>query len=393
MPSSRSRALVLLGAFVVYAPFLGLGYGFDGDGFGAVAVARTLLDGGDYWPSRNPGSPLHEVSSIPALWLGAGPWLTNLFTLALALSTLHAVMALVEEAGGERPWLAGLLVALHPVFAANATLTMDYVWGLGLLTPGLLMLVRGRTLAAGALLGLAVAARFTSMLPAAAFGAVAFLERPERRRALLASAAIAASIVVVAYWPAFAFHGYSAKFLKAQYEPWSAKGHAMRLVYRSVYFWGPFATAVLAWIGVAIWRRRAWRAENSTGARRLVLHGSLAATALGALMFARYPLESAYLLVILPAVVVALALMDFGERRLAWPLAAALALYAVVNVNVAKVAQRGSDRPQVGLWVERGYLAQVVHDRLLFRDARTFEDWLRINEVLEQELERERAGG
>jgi hypothetical protein len=312
--------------------------------------------------------------------LGTAPWLDNFATLLMALLALHCTMRLLEDVGCERAWLAGVIVAAHPVFLANSTVAMDYAWGLGLVMSGALQLSRGHALAAGALFGLAVTARFTSVLPAAAFLAVRFLQRPDERARLLLSGSLMGAIIAVGFFPAFAYHDYTLALLKAQYDPWSVKGHALRLAYRFVYFWGLPAFAVLSAIAVlTALRGREPRASRPDA--RFLTYASLAAIALGLAMFARYPIESAYLLVILPFVAIVLVQSDVGRPWWAPALVACLVSFAFVNVNVARVPVKGSDRPELGVWIEPGYLVKAVRERVRFMGARSLEDWSRITRM------------
>ena len=376
---------LLCAAVVLYFPFIFLGYGADGDGFGSVQVARDLLAGAGYHPSRNPGYLVHELSNLPAVLLGAGPWLTNAASLAMGLLTIGSTVRILEVAGSERALLGGALLAIHPIFWTQSTVTMDFVWGLGLATCGVLQLSRGRPWWAALLFGLAAGARSTSAAIGASFLVARCWTHPEERRTLCGALGLFALTTACLYAPSFVQAGYGLAFLsppvQTSVDTWSLKGHVLRAGYRLLYFWGVPAVLVLAAAALqSLLHRNALAADRD--ARHLRL-GCMLSVALGIASFARYPLEIPYLLCILPFAVMLLCLALPASSRLAPWLAAALASYALVNVQVARGVGRNEDRARYGLWLEPGFVVAHVQERMPYMDARTFADWVEVRDRMD----------
>src|SRR3990170_2923401 len=81
--------------FALRAPFLDYGHGTDPDAWRVALTAHHLLDTGDYFPSRLPGNPLHELAVtifIPGGWLA-----TNLATAFISLAGVYLFARLVDH--------------------------------------------------------------------------------------------------------------------------------------------------------------------------------------------------------------------------------------------------------------------------------------------------------
>src|SRR5438874_7058046 len=68
----RPFIILALVFYLVRLPFINEGYGTDPDAWRVVMTAQHLLDTGQYFPSRLPGNPLHELVTtlfVPGGWI------------------------------------------------------------------------------------------------------------------------------------------------------------------------------------------------------------------------------------------------------------------------------------------------------------------------------------
>lgn len=375
---SLAERWVLAVAALAYAPFLFLGYGADIDSYAVVRVADRIAGGGGYVPSRPPGYPLYEGATRVFDALG-GSLATNAGTLVMALVALASFLALCRRFHVPNRVPLGLLFACHPFVWTNAASTMDYLWALGLGLAGGVALLDRRWVVAGLLFALAIGTRFTSVLFVAGFfGYVLWRDRPAWR-GVLGAGALALGVGAACYVPAVLHYGGLSEALtpvgaEAQ-AAWGWIERVGRFGYKNVYFWGLPASVLLCGLGVqAI--RRIGRARWEEGDEAGPVLALVAVVILAyEVLFLRYPLETAYLLPILPFALVGLGLTL--DRRWLVGLVVLVATYNVVTINLAR-----PDRPnratsaEVGVWIEPGPLVTDVARRLRVEGCRDEECWI-----------------
>jgi len=160
--SDRGLLLTVTGlAFLTRLPFLGNGYGVDGDAWRLVRSGQTLWSSGDYHPSRLPGYPIPEAAI--GLLAHGGPWLANGVTALLSALAVAFFALVMRRLGNRYAALAALAFALVPVVYVGSVQSMDYAWALAFAMAALYALVSERPLWAGVLLGLAGGCRVTSL--------------------------------------------------------------------------------------------------------------------------------------------------------------------------------------------------------------------------------------
>ena len=373
--SSRADVLPVVLMLALYTPLLFLGYGSDNDTYLVLDSGRELIEQRTYTPSRNPGYFLFE-SIVGVLSRVGGSLLCNAATLAAAVAALACFLRVCRELDVPRRHLLGLLFVLHPVVWVNSTCTMDYMWALALLLAGLLMTIRRAYLAAGVALGLAIAVRSTSFVGVGLVLAFPFAGRREDRPRVLAAGLIAVALGGLFYLPSFRHAGYTPAFLRPMTggaEFWTPKLRLARFVYKNLYFWGLVGSMmlpVLLFLG---------RRPLSDPRRRGAVLACAAVVGAYEALFLKYPIELAYLLPVVPAVLILLGIALAERPGALAALAAALMLYAAVNFNVAR-----PDNPEratggtVGLWVEPGLVVQDARERAALRHCDTFSCWQRV---------------
>ncbi|NEK84239.1 hypothetical protein GCU60_00415 [Blastococcus saxobsidens] len=340
-PGRRHRLVYLalaLGVLLTRLPFLaGTGLGRDPDAWRLWLAGRIAADTGSYVPSRPPGYPALE---LVATALQGVPW--EVFAALTTGATAVAVVAIAALARdlGVRWWpVVGAGLALTHVVLVTSTAFMDYAWALAALGCALLAARRRRPVAAGALLGLAVACRPSSAVAAVALLVVAaLLPWWTLRRVLVAGAAAAA--VVLAFF-AVPLATYGPDLLSAAPEPFRLE--------RTVQHVGAGVAGVAGAVGLALvagaaafrWarggrpapdgERRAWRTALAAGI----------VAQLGAYLL--LPVDAAYLI---PAVAMVWLLAGMLLRRaeLAVLVAAAVAGSLVPGLGVPSAAEVAADR-------------------------------------------------
>lgn len=184
-------------------PFLGAGYGGAVDAWRVARVARQLSETGIYEVSRFPGYPVQEIV-CSWLWRG-GPWALNGASAICSLAAVWAFVACARRIGCRDSLLAGLALAMTPVFFVNSVTSKDYVWALALALGSLLCILRRRPLTAGLLLGVAIGCRITSAALLLPLGLILWGEiaKPQRWRAVVGfclTSCATAGIVFVPVW-------------------------------------------------------------------------------------------------------------------------------------------------------------------------------------------------
>ncbi|MGA9115479.1 MAG: hypothetical protein WB626_01750 [Bacteroidota bacterium] len=323
----------MAGVTLTRIPFLFTGYGADADAWRVAHTAGKLWDSGTYNVSRFPGYPLHEIISAPFVGLGGAP-LSNAATLFATLLLVLIWKAIAERHGNHpRMLVAGL--AFAPQLWENSAATMDYNWSLLFLTGALFAGLKGKTLIAGLLLG--VAAGFRPMNIAGAIPlAVLMRQSGVSWKQMAACAGVAAATTLAAFTP-----------VMLRYTPTGAMELTLRqtadirfgglerfmlFAYRSVWTIGPLAAGAAC---VLLWKGR----KHLKG---LLMRGDpIAASAAAGLavflgLYLAYPIEREYLI---PAMPFLMLLLDrTGSPRAFGIFTLLLISFSVLNPDVIKHA-------------------------------------------------------
>jgi hypothetical protein len=283
----RNAALLFLIVLLTRWPFLGPGFGSDATAWRIAGAAREIARTGHYEASRFPGAPVVEIADSALLRLGpwALPWAVVLWG-AIGVVAFYVTLCRLGMRGC---FWAALALAFTPVFWINTTDAMDYAWALGLALVALAFAVHGRASLAGLALGLAVGCRIATAVLVVPIGLL--LAGRGHVRFVLAFMLFGA----LALAPSFLTYG--TRFLSG-YEfgrvPWI---YVIKGATRDV--WGVIGSVVVAVATVAaLFRVRA------------VPRRELAAVSLGILLtgaiYLRHPHEGAYLLPVVPFVILLL---------------------------------------------------------------------------------------
>jgi NADH:ubiquinone oxidoreductase subunit K len=338
-----------------------MGPGSDLDSYKVYRCASDLIYEWTYDPSRLPSYFVHEAVSALLIPLG-GTIATNLGTVGMALLAVGSFLHICRRKEiPHRYWLATLL-AFHPIFFVNSNSTIDYVWAVALMLAATSLLIEERPVLAGLVLGLAIGVRLSSVLFVGALGLAHLLTTPrEHWMRIIFPAAIAGVTGAVLYVPAFVHVGYSMDFLTYGIGDWGWQGYLGRFVYKNIYFFGLQTTVALLVIGpLALRSWRNLRAVDST-----LVATSLICIVVFELLYLKIPLENAYLLPMLPFLIILIGILLRERKNVLIALVALQLSYNFVNINIAR-----PDRPHhaedatVGLWLESGYVIANTEKRV-----------------------------
>lgn len=159
---SEKWQYLLLVAFVLISrlPFITDGYGLDGDAWSVVITAQHWHSTGEYSASRLPGYPVHEF--LCALFINYGYSGLNLISaLFSAMAVLFFALTL-KLLRFRYIFLAAFTLSMVPIFYIHSTTTIDYVIAIAFVLAGMYFLLKNKIIIAGIFIGLAIGTRITS---------------------------------------------------------------------------------------------------------------------------------------------------------------------------------------------------------------------------------------
>ena len=305
--SSSRLVLFLAVAAVVFCrrlPFVTAGYGADNDAWGVFNAGRHFALTGHYQPSRPPGYPIPEVAAS-LIWRHGWVATNCIAALLSGLAVAFFVLYLMEL--GCRQWLfGGAALAFAPVVYINSTCTMDYIYGLSFAMGSLYFISRRQPIVAGVLLGAAIGSRITYAAMIVPMGVMWFTGGPENRRrdaAELISYVLAVAVVAAAAF-APAFRSCGAGFFTF------VEGRAGLSKIAWLFTEGVWGLVGLLAILAAVFAPRSWEKSDARAIPDGVPASHLAGWIIGIIIYAalffRLPVESGYLIPIVPFVILLL---------------------------------------------------------------------------------------
>jgi hypothetical protein len=354
------REWILLGCVAaLYLPLIFTGPGADPDSLRELRSGAILLRRHRYLMSRPPGYFPYELLCGVLYALG-GSCASNLATLAMSLGLLDSFLRVCEHFEVPHHYILAATMAVHPVYWGASTSTIDFIWALGCFFIGFRLLLSRRCVGAAIMLGLAVGIRLSSVLLVGPLFALEALVHP-RDAQIRRTGVLATAIGAALYLPEFVAAGYSFGFLTCYRGAWTLTDYLGRFIYKNVYFWGLPATIML--LAVLPTMPRAFARCD----RRFVPIITLAIAIVVGIeaLFLALPVQRAYLLPMLPFVLILFGLALRGRRRLLLAMTLLVLTYNFVNLNLARpdVANHAT-RASFGFFVEPGYLATDISQRL-----------------------------
>ncbi len=309
--TKREMALLVtlfLAIFLTRLPWITAGYGKDPDAYRVIIAANRIAQTSNYHASRLPGYPVHEylIAVTPAK---TSPLFSNGLT-AIFSSIASIFFALILRHFRIRQYLLlTLAFALTPVVYVNSTNTMDYMFSMAFTLGSTYFVLIHRPLVAGILLGLAIGSRITAgamLLPLACWIFLEEKDQPLVKRFLIFIVA-ATTIGGICFLPVV--HRYGIGFFTfsdvLEYPP------IYSLIKKGVLgVWGVYAT--LCYLGlfclVPFIFENIRKAIIQPHVRRGLVLSSLVVM-LYVVAFLRLPIDSAYLIPVVPFVLLSIGLL------------------------------------------------------------------------------------
>lgn len=303
-PRDNSLVLVIVATVIVLIsrlPFLAPGYGADPDAWRLASASRLIAETGAYHESRSPGHPVQEWA-CSLLWQGGPRALNGATAVVSALACLFFGLALVEFGAGRWAALGALALGFTPIVYIHSVDSMDYVWALCFSMAALWLVLSRRWWAAGVALGLAIGSRMTAgalLFPLFVLGWMR--AGAGKRGGLLVFTALALGVGGALYLPDVAQQGL--RFLRFSQAPYPGP---MRLLQdTTLEIWGTIGgVGLVIALAIALVTRRGKRVLPSSAG---LVASALLAIALYVAAFLRLPDEPAYLIPIIPFVILLLA--------------------------------------------------------------------------------------
>jgi hypothetical protein len=367
-------------------PLIFLGYGSDGDSYGVLSAGISTWENSIPQMSRHPGYWLYEAMIFCFSKLG-GYILTNGATLAASVFVLHRFHSLAVRENVTHAVLLTLCLCLNPWFLIAATSTMDYMWALLFIVLSIEFAIKDKHIIAGVFAGLAAGFRLGSvfvLLFAFIFSWIkAGIKNSLRGYVLLGCVSIV--LIVIFYLPSWLLKEKNFSFLNPHlvFENlnWTPKLYAGRFFYKIIHLFGLPSFVIIAAIV-------AYYTLKQKGQINMSRYGiaALGASVGTLILFARYPIEIAYLLPFLFFFLLLLGTYLRGNNR-KYLIAILLTTisYSFINLSIAKpnVPNKATDA-SFGLFVEPGVLIKDVFDRLKLIDCANIKCFHELEVILPQ---------
>lgn len=336
----NARLLGALGlAGIARLPFLTAGFGADPDAWWVAVTARAAHERVDYVLSRVPGHPVLDV--LNAFVVPWGPVALNGVSALFSLAAAALFHRLAVRFGVERPALWTLAFAFAPLVYLQSVQALDYLPALAFLLLSIELACAGRFAFAGVALGFATGCRITSL--AMFVPLVVLVPRGMRMRAALRIGLAALLTAAALYVPVVVSEGWSVfRFVQTPYPPLVFLLKSMTL--------DVFGIVGLVAVAVAV------VAARRHGDARLSAF-VLAALAVFGLVFLRLPDDAAYLLPVVPLVLLWLATRVRGAAAMAVCACLLLSPFVLKVRNPRRVG--GPTAPVPGFALPGGYVLDL----------------------------------
>lgn len=323
--------------FVSRLPFLFDGYGSEEDAWALRLVAERIATTGIYEVSRLPGHPFQEL--IYAFCWQGGSVLFNFLTAFLSTMGIIYFIKTLSRLEVKNALLAGCLLAVVPIVYINSTNAMDYTWAMAFTLISFERLCSGKPLAAGIFLALATGCRITSAvfgLPFLLF--IFWFQRNEFAKASMRFIFSSVFFTLLLFIPVIKNYGFS---FFTYYEHFPIPGFSKNFYKGVIAVWGiPFLSGFVLAAGV---QYRKGVILGLAEKKLLLLCGLV--LLLVTLLFIQVPLKAAFMIPLVPFVILASALV-FDRQQLWMLFVAALISCFFFGVNLDD-AKRGSARSAV----------------------------------------------
>lgn len=294
------KEIILLSILVLVSriPFLFYGYGVEEDSWGIAISSLNWNNTGQYEVSRLPGHPVHELFCM--LLINQGAVALNFLSAIMSVAATVFFALSVKKMGVQDYFMAGLVFAFVPVLYISSTYTIDYVWGMAFLMAGLYFMLGERFVSCGIMLGLAVGCRITSaaMLVPMLILTWPLVSKGDPVKNILKLLSVFTFTSVLFYLPVYFYYG-SGFFMYYDQFPYPS---IAKIFYKGTFgVWGLLGIVSLI-LGTGYYLKNI-RTTGWSGRDKRIFVACIAACILYLASYLRLPQKSAYMMPIIPFVV------------------------------------------------------------------------------------------
>lgn len=302
--SSDLFMFISLAFFVLVTrlPFINSDYALDPDAFQVVRAAKHISKTGEYIYSRPPGNPVYEY--IISIIANSSPWVTNLLS-AIASSVVVIFLALIlRHLKIKNYYILPIFFSLVPIIYINSISTMDYMIALSFALGSTYFILIRQPILAGIFIGLAIGCRLTYVamgLPLVLWVLYDKNNVDTIRHALyFVFTSILVSILV--YLPVFLSYGFGFFTFADNIEYPSL----LTLIEKGIInVWGVlYLAAFIILLSLMLWKKEHLKIHS----KKAFLF-SIGVIFIYIVIFLRLPHESAYMIPVVPFVIISLALI------------------------------------------------------------------------------------
>lgn len=306
--TEKKKIFILLPLVLLFTriPFLFPGYGLDADAWRVAKSVKHISETREYVASRLPGYPVHEY--LLSLTIFKQNYFTsNLLTAIFSVLAMFLFTLILKEFKVKNYLLIGTSILFVPVIYVNSVNTMDYMIALAFMLGAFYSLIKKKTLFSGIFLGLAIGSRITSgafLIPLLYWIYTSDYQKKKVTLILLSSTLLTA---ILCYMPVFFKYG-SGFF--SFYDNVGYPSFALLVGKGVLQVWGTIG--ILSILGllayVLVDNVKFVTSIFSDDYKKRIVIFSLSVIFLYTVAFLRLPHEAAYLIPIVPFVLILLAI-------------------------------------------------------------------------------------
>lgn len=300
----RNFLLVLLLIFISRIPFIFSGYGVEEDAWAMRLVVERMATTGNYEVSRLPGHPVQEL--LYSLIWNRGAVAFNLLTLLLSTAGFAFFMMSLYKLQIKNYLWAGVALAFVPVIYNNSANALDYTWALSFLMMGFYFVVCNNVIVAGLFIAFAIGCRITSGAMLLPYFYLAWHLFPSSRSVgtlvkLISSTILLSALIFIPVYIAYGFDFFE------YYQHFPLPSFAKSFYKASFAVWGTigFGAVLISSVCVIIKQRNI----HLNALHRNVLITAIIAILLYLIAFIKLPLKAAFMVPLVPFVIVVFAVL------------------------------------------------------------------------------------
>ncbi len=365
--SHYSSNLVIFLYLLICIPLCFIGYGSDFDSYLVLDAGKKTFGQGNLTMSRHPGYWIHELIVYYSALLSK--YLPNFLSLTFGFLSLKILHRMLDRLKVENGFIFISICAFNPWFIIASTTTMDYIFALFFIALGIFLFQEKRGYFSGIFFGVASMFRLGSLFPVVGFLIASVVYERKYFRIAIISFILMVLLVIANYSLSYIAASNSFSFLEPHMggeNTWTFFMYIGRFFYNSIYLLGlPLLTMIILMLPLIFTSLPLKSANN------MLLFGLIGGCLGNIVLFARYPIETPYLLPLLFCLSAILAILLSKTKRVYMILLLIAAVTPnIININIARPdTPNAATSANFGFWVEKGILISHLEERIKFSEC------------------------